>query len=181
VTTETKATLTQRAVHEFRSLVILTAYLYVTLGAVIVMKAAVLHTQGINSAVWGVAIVKALVLAKFILVGHAMKIGHRSLGRPLIWPTMYMAFAFLLLLIVLTTGEEAIVGLIHRVPVADSLGDLYGRRLYETLAGFLIMLLVLIPYFAVRVLGETLGEGRLNRLFFVNPDPNWLRQLKTTR
>jgi hypothetical protein len=94
---------------------------------------------------------------------------------------MYMAFAFLLLLIVLTTGEEAIVGLIHGVPVADSLGDLYGRRLYETLAGFLIMLLVLIPYFAVRVLGETLGEGRLNRLFFVDPDPDWLRQLKTTR
>lgn len=181
MTTEAKATLPQRAVHEFRSLVILTAYLYVTLGSVIVMKAAVLHTQGIDTALWGVAIVKALVLAKFILVGHAMKIGQRSHGRPLIWPTMHMAFAFLLLLIVLTTGEEAIVGLIHGVPVADSLGDLYGRRLYETLAGFLIMLMVLIPYFAVRVLGETLGENRLARMFFVDPEPQWVRQVTAGR
>lgn len=52
------------------------------------------------------------MLAKFILVGHAMKIGQRILGRPLIWPTIHMAFAFLV---------------------------------------------VLIPYFAVLVLGETLG------------------------
>lgn len=98
------------------------------------------------------------MLAKFILVGHAMEIGQRSLGRPLIWPTMHMAFAFLVLLMVLITGEEAVVGPIHGVPVATSLGDLYGRRLYEMLAGFLITLMVLIPYFAVLVLGETLGE-----------------------
>jgi len=29
------------------------------------------------------------------------------------------------------------------------------------------MLLVLIPYFAFRVFGEALGEGRLARMFFV--------------
>jgi hypothetical protein len=69
-----KATLGQRAVHELEELAILTAYLYVTLGAVIVMKTAVLHTHGIDAAVWGIAIVKALVLAKFMLIGQAMKI-----------------------------------------------------------------------------------------------------------
>ena len=42
----TKATLGQRAVHEFKEMAILAAYLYVTLGAVILMKTAVLHTQG---------------------------------------------------------------------------------------------------------------------------------------
>ncbi|MGH7224297.1 MAG: hypothetical protein ACRELF_13785, partial [Gemmataceae bacterium] len=56
-----KATLHQRAVHELKEFAILTAYLYVTLGAVIVMKTAVLHIHGIDSAVWGIAIVKAIV------------------------------------------------------------------------------------------------------------------------
>jgi hypothetical protein len=36
-----------------------------TLGAVIMMKTAVLHTDDINFTPWGIAIVKALVLAKF--------------------------------------------------------------------------------------------------------------------
>jgi hypothetical protein len=33
------------------------------------------------------------------------------------------------------------------------------------------MLLVLIPYFAFRVLDEAIGEGRLARTFFVERDP----------
>ena len=127
-----KATLHQRAVHELKELAILTAYLYVTLGAVIVMKTAVLHTHGIDSALWGIAIVKALVLAKFMLIGEAMKIGERNTTSPLIWPTLHRAFAFLVLLIILTVIEEAVVGLIHHQSIASSLGDLFGARLEET-------------------------------------------------
>lgn len=166
-----KATLHQRAVHELKELAILTAYLYVTLGAVIVMKTAVLHTHGIDSVVWGTAIVKAIVLAKFMLIGQAMKLGERNTTSPLIWPTLHRAFAFLVLLIVMTVIEEAVVGLIHHQSIASSLGDLFGTRLEETAAGILIMLLVLIPYFAIRVLSEALGEGRLARMFFVEREP----------
>ena len=60
-----------------------------------------------------------------------------------------------------------VVGLFHHQSIASSLGDLFGARLEETLAGYLIMLLVLIPFFAFRVLSEALGEGRLERMFFV--------------
>src|SRR5271166_2605154 len=75
VATETnvKATLHQRAIHELKEFVILAVYLYITLGAVIMMKTAVLHTEGIDFAPWGIAIVKAMLLAKFMLVGRAMK------------------------------------------------------------------------------------------------------------
>jgi hypothetical protein len=166
-----KATLPQRAVHEFREFAILTLYLYITLGAVIVMKTAVLHTVGIEFAPWGVAIVKALLLAKFMLVGRALKIGERNTTSPLIWPTLHKSFAFLVLLVILTIIEEAVVGLFHGQSITASLRDLVGRRLEETLAGYLIMLLVLMPYFAFRVLGEALGEGRLTRMFFIEREP----------
>jgi hypothetical protein len=173
VATETnaKATLSHRAVHELKEFVILTVYLYITLGAVIVMKTAVLHTEGIEFAPWGIAIVKAMLLAKFMLVGRALKIGERNTTSPLIWPTLHRAFAFLVLLIILTIIEEAVVGLFHHQSIAASLGGLVGARLEETLAGYLIMLLVLVPYFAFRVLGEALGEGRLTRMFFVEREP----------
>jgi hypothetical protein len=166
-----KATLPQRAVHEFTEFAILTIYLYITLGAVIVMKTAVLHTVGIEFVPWGVAIIKALLLAKFMLVGRALKIGERNTTSPLIWPTLYKSFAFLVLLVILTIIEEAVVGLFHGQSITASLRDLIGRRLEETLAGYLIMLLVLMPYFAFRVLGEALGEGRLTRMFFIEREP----------
>jgi len=169
--TTAKATLPQRAVHELKEVAILTAYLYVTLGAVILMKTAVLRDAGVSFTPWGIAAVKAVVLAKFMLVGRAMKIGERFTDRPLIWPTLYKSFAFLLLLVVLTIIEEVVVGLFHNQSVAASLGELTGAKLYETLAGYIIMLLVLIPYCAIGVLSEALGEGRLARMFFV--DRRW--------
>jgi hypothetical protein len=162
-----KSTLQQRAMHELKEFAILAVYLYITLGAVVLMKTAVLHSQGIAFAPWGIAVVKALVLAKFMLLGNAMKIGRRNTTLPLIWPTLHKAFAFLVLLIIMTTIEEAVVGLFHHQSIAASLGELFGPRLEETIAGFLIMLLVLIPFFAFRVLSEALGEGRLERMFFV--------------
>jgi hypothetical protein len=168
VATEThaKAPLRRRAIHELAELAIITAYLYVTLGAVILMKVSVLRDQGVSFAPWGIAAVKAVVLAKFILIGRAMKIGERHSTRPLIWPTLHRAFAFLVLLVVLTILEEVVVGLFHHQSVVASLDELLGAKLDETLAGIAILLLVLIPYFAIRVLSEALGEGRLARMFF---------------
>ncbi len=162
-----KPTLRQRGMHELKQLAIVTLYLYVTFGAVILMKAAVLHGAGISFAPWGLAIVKAAVLAKFMLLGHAVKLGERDTAAPLIWPTLRQAFAFLVLLVVLTIIEEVVVGLFRHQSVAASLGELAGPKLYETMAGILILLLVLIPYCAIRVLSEALGEGRLVRMFFV--------------
>ena len=169
--TTAKATLGQRAVHELKEMAILAIYLWVTLGAVILMKTAVLHAAGVSFTPWGIAIVKALVLAKFMLIGRAMKIGERYTDRPLIWPTLYKAFAFLVLLVVLNIIEEVVVGLFHHQSVAASLGELTGARLEEFLASILIVLLVLIPYCAIGELSEALGEGRLTRMFFV--DRGW--------
>jgi hypothetical protein len=162
-----KATLRQRAIHELKELVFISLYLYITLGAVILVKTAVLHTQGVEFAIWGVAIVKAVVLAKFMLIGEAMKIGERNSTIRLIWPTLQKAFALLVLLIIMTIIEEAVVGLFHDKSIVASIGELAGPRLEETIAGYVIMLLVLIPYCAFRVLDVALGEGRLARMFFV--------------
>jgi hypothetical protein len=169
VTTETfaKATLRQRAEHELKELAIISAYLYITLGAVIMIKTAVLRTEGgVEFIPWGTAVVKAVVLGKFVLLGNMVHVGGRDISGPLIWPTLRRAFAFLVLLVVLTIIEEAVVGLFHGRSITASLGELFGARLLETFAGYLIMLLVLVPFFAFRVLSEALGEGRLERMFF---------------
>ena len=170
--TSTKATLHRRVMHELKELAIISTYLYITLGAVIMMKTAVLRTEGgVDFIPWGIAIVKAVVLGKFVMLGNLVHLGGRNTTRPLIWPTLRMAFAFLVLLVVLTSIEEAVVGLFHGRSIAASLSELFGARLEETLAGYLVMLLVLIPFFAFRILSESLGEGRLERMFFIAREP----------
>ena len=76
------------------------------------MKGAVLCTEGgVEFIPWGIAIVKAVVLGKFVLLGNTVHVGGRDISGPLIWPTLRRAFAILVLLIVLTIIEEAVVGL----------------------------------------------------------------------
>ena len=120
----TKPSLRHKAVEELKEMLALTAYLYVCLGSIMLLKSAILQEVGISFDVWGIAIVKALVLAKFMLLGRAAKLGERYRHRPLIWPTLHMAVMFLLLLLVLTTLEEVLVGLIHR----QDAGRLAGSR-----------------------------------------------------
>lgn len=163
-----KPTLRQKGLEEFKALIILTVYLWITLGAVILMKAAVLHGVGIPFVPWGVAIVKAAVLAKFLLIGRAMKFGESHTSGPLIWPMLHKAFGLLVMLVVLTIGEEVIVGLFHHEPAAATLRELAGSRLYEFMASILIVFLVLIPYCAIEVLNTALGDGRLARMFLVD-------------
>src|SRR5438132_14150134 len=100
--TTAKPPLHQRPMHELKELVFISLYLYITIGAVILMKTAVLHTQGIEFTPWGIAIVKAVILAKFMLLGEAMRIGGRTTTGPLIWPTLRKAFSLLVLLIIMT-------------------------------------------------------------------------------
>ena len=74
---------------------------------------------------------------------------------------------------ILTIIEEAVVGLFHHRSIAASLADRCWRpAVTETLCtGYLIMLLVLIPYFAFQVLDDALGKGRLVRMFFIEREP----------
>ncbi len=157
-----------KAVEEFKELAALSAYLYVCLGAVIVFKSAVLREAGISYAIWGIALVKALILGKFLLLGRMLHIGKRYRDKPLIWPTLYHSLMFLVLLLILTTIEEVLVGLIHRRAVADSLTHVVGPTFFQGLAVSFIMFLILVPYSAFTCLGDVLGERELFRLFFVD-------------
>lgn len=166
ITTSHDEGIARRTIHEFKILAFIFLYLYVIFGVVIFMKAAILHAHGISFTPWGIAAVKAAVMAKFMLMGHALKLGDGDKVGPLIWPTLYGAVTFMLLLVVLTIIEEIVVGFFHGRSVASSLGELSGSHLAETAAGICIILLVLIPYFAFRVLAVSLGSERLIQMFF---------------
>ena len=156
----------ERIRDELREFLIIAAYLYVCFTALAYLKAAILQAHGVVFAPFGFAAIKALICAKFILVGRALHIGERFKTLPLIWPTLYKSLAFLALLIILNVIEEIVVGLMHHRTVLDSIGEIGGGTLDQLIATSFVALLILIPFFAFRALGEIVGERNLVRLFF---------------
>jgi hypothetical protein len=154
-----------RVTNELREFAIIAAYLCICFTALAYLKAAILRAHGIDFAPFGFAAVKALICAKFMLLGRAFHVGERYKTGPLIWPTLYKSLTFLVLLFVLNVLEEVIVGLIHHRTVADSIADIGGGTLDQLIATSVIVFLILIPFFAFRSLGEVVGESNLVRLF----------------
>jgi hypothetical protein len=162
------APLRQKAVREFKEMAALALYLYICLGAVLLLKTAILRDAGVDFSMWGIAAVKALLLAKFMLVGRALKLGRRFRDMPLIWPTLYHALMFLILLLVLTAIEEMVVGSIHHRPLAESLTHVVGPTVFEGISLCLVLYLILVPYSAFVCLADVFGERETARLFFVD-------------
>jgi hypothetical protein len=162
-------TLAKRIGHELREYAEVTAYLYVCLGALILYKMAILSGQGIAYTPFGLAIVKAVILGKFVLVGNALKVGGGHEGRSLAHVIARKSALFLLLLLVLSVAEECIVGAFHGRSISASLADVAGGTLLQIVATCFIMLLVLIPYLTFRELEEAIGEGKLRQILFEHP------------
>jgi len=162
------ASVRQKAIHEFKEMAALAVYLYICLGAVLLLKAAILQDVGVSFAVWGIAAVKALLLAKFMVIGSAFDLGRRFRDKPLIWPTLYHALMFLILLLFLTAVEEIGVGAIHHRALLESLTHVVGPTVFEGASLCLVLFLILVPYSAFACLAEVLGERETVRLFFVD-------------
>jgi hypothetical protein len=160
-----KANLKEKAANELKEFLVVTVYLYICFAAIIYLRAAILHAHGVAYAPFGIAIAKALICAKFVLVGRMVHLGERFKHLPLIWPTLYRSFVFLVFLLILNALEEVLVGLIHHRDMADTVASLYGGTLDQLIATSFLGLLILFPFFAFQSLGELLGERNLVRVF----------------
>lgn len=161
-----KTSIRERAIDELKEFLLVAAYLYICFTALAYLKYAILQAHGIAFAPFGFAAVKAVICAKFMSVGHALRLGERYKTQALIWPTLHRSLVFLVLLLVLNLLEEIAVGLLDHRTLADSIAAVGGGTFHQVIATAAIMLLILIPFFAFRSLGEVIGGRILLRLFF---------------
>ncbi len=147
--------------NELRSLLVTVAYLYTCCGLLLLYKAVLLHDHGVDYAPYGLAAAKALLLAKFMLIGDKLHLGAQIRGGSLIHLVIRKSVLFFLLIIALSVVEDAIVGVIHAQSIRDTLGELVHGRLAEIMVTSLLLFVILIPYFAYREFDTMLGEGKL--------------------
>src|SRR5215475_8595417 len=167
-----KQSLAKRATDELKEFVIIAVYLSVCFTAILNLKASILKAEGIAFAPFAFAVIKALICAKFVSVGHILHLGERFKSLPLIWPTLYKSLVFLILLLGLNALEEIVAGQMHHRTIAESLAEFGGGTIDQLIATSIVGVLILIPFFAFRALGEVVGEGNLVRIFFQHRPPS---------
>jgi hypothetical protein len=160
--------LREKAVHEAKAYAIIFAYLYVCFAAITFYRDAVLQADGISYADYGVALIKAAILGKFMLLGQTARVGERwTLVAPIpAFAILRKATLFLLLLVALTIVEEAVVALIHGRGIVHALSEIAGGNWQQRIASCLLLWLILMPYFIIRKIAELLGPGVLRRMLF---------------
>jgi hypothetical protein len=99
------------------------------------------------------------------LVLQVLKVGeHGKRVGVLLADILKTSFLFVIFLIALSVVEELIVGLFHGRASREVLSDMAGGTLTEAFAIGVLMLLILVPYFAFRGLAFRLGDGALWKL-----------------
>ena len=159
-----KPSVKERFWEEMRKYGIVSAYLYVCFAVLMLYEAALAPDSSATGLQHGAALIKALVIGKFILIGEAVKVGDRREGPTLVHRIAWKSLAFLLMLIVFNLLEEIIVGLFHDRSIAVSVTDWFDRPLIAWLAPPLMMLLILIPLVSTLEISKALGKENFKSL-----------------
>jgi hypothetical protein len=154
----------QRALHELRTFGILALYLWICFAAIVFMAEAIMKFQGHSYLPWGFALIKALIIAKFVMMGEMLSKKRRA-GERLVVSILRRTFILLVLLVILTFIEEVVVSWIHGEHLTDAIARAAARDTLQLTAKVVLMLLILLPYVGLRALADRLGEERLMRLF----------------
>jgi hypothetical protein len=144
---------------DLRQFAILAIYLYVCLSAIILYKMTIVGGSGNGFWPFGLPALKALLLAKFIMLGHAIRLGSRYKERRLIVVITTKVVLYFGLLVILSLIEEVVMAVIHGEPVARAIPGVADGSLPQVLATSFIMILVLIPYLASREIDSALDGG----------------------
>jgi hypothetical protein len=153
---------------ELRDYAVVAGYLYVCLTVLALYKTAILREAGVAFSPLGFAIVKALVLGKFALLGKAVGLGE-GLGQRLWTRVAAKAVLFALLLVVLSTIEELVAGWWRDGSLAAGLAAVAALAPLTVVADALVLVLVAVPLLAFVEVARVLGPGEFRRLLGLPP------------
>jgi hypothetical protein len=155
----------QKVVHELKEMLALFLYLALFFCTFTTYRRLIEHEIGVSYFHYGFALLKALVLAKVILLGQLTRLSKRLDERPLIVPTFYKVIVFALFTMAFEILEHAIGNLFHGKPMMDAIAEILSVGRDELLARTLVVLVAFLPLFAFREIDRIMGEGRLYDLF----------------
>lgn len=163
---ETKRSWKDRIFREMVEYWLNVVYLALVFAAFTQYRRLVLAAHDILYTNYWVAVIEALILAKVIMIGEAVRLGRGLERMPLIVPTLYKTLVFGLFVFLFTVVEHAIKGLWQGKGLMEGVAGFFGRGIHELLAGSLVLFVALLPFFALKELGRVFGAEKIGALFF---------------
>ena len=142
------------------------AYLTLLFAVFTSYRRLILAHYDISYSSWGISLIKALVLAKVIMVGSLFHFDRVLENKPMILPTLLKSFLFTFWVGLFALVESAIRGFLHGKGLAGALDHLLSEGTHEFFAKCLVVFVAFIPFFAFKELGRVLGKGIIWGLFF---------------
>ncbi len=155
----------QRFAHELIEYWITFIYMAFFFGAFAWYQRLILAQYQISYLHYGVALVEALVLAKVVLIGDALRLGRGFEDKPLMVPTLYKALVFTVFVAAFGVLEHTVGGLVEGKGLGGGWAELASTGWYEVLARCLVVFVAFIPFFGFRELERVLPEGKIRALF----------------
>jgi hypothetical protein len=162
----TKTALQERVRRELIEYGINVLYLAIVFAAFTQYRRLLLASYDITYTNYFVAVIEALVLGKVLMIGSLLRLARGMETRPLIYPTLYKAVAFSVLVGVFKLIEHGIKGMLGGRGFLGGIRDVTLDRVNEMLANSLVVFVALIPFFAFRELSRVLGGKKIRELFF---------------
>jgi hypothetical protein len=156
----------QKLFHELVEYWINFAYLALVFAAITQYRRFLLASYDITYTNYWFAVIKALILAKVIMIGAVLRLGRGFEPKPLIYPTLYKTAIFTLFVGIFHVLENAIKVLWKGTGLTGDFVQLLGNNPDEFLANALVVFVAFIPFFGVKELGRVLGEEKIRNLFF---------------
>jgi hypothetical protein len=163
---EAKPSLRYRIKDEFVQASLLALYFAAWFCAIAFFSFALLREAAIPITPFGLALIKAGLCAKFMMIGKALFPLHVDANRGLIKSIFWHSIAYLGVVIALSFAEAGIDGLFHGKSFLESLSS-FGRGDPIYIAALSIMYwLIIWPYMILLGLNQSLGDKAVHTILF---------------
>jgi len=162
---ETKRSLKQKIWNETKTMLWLALYLFAFLAALAGYRAVLLGKGGAGAWPLFHCAIEALVLAKVLLIGNAIKIGERFFQRRMFARTISRALAFAAFALVFSAIEELVTGMFRGRSFDELWQEMVNIGPRLLIARGMVLFIFFIPLFALWEISRALGEGKLYSMF----------------
>ena len=165
---EAKPGLRYRIKDEFVQASLLTLYFATWFCTIAFFSFALLREEAIPITPFGLAIIKAGLCAKFMMIGKAIFPLRVDANRGLVKSLFWHSIAYLAVVIALSLAESGIDGLLHGKSFMESVSSFgHGDPVYIA-ALSLMYWLIIWPYMIVLGLNQSLGNKAVRTILFGN-------------
>lgn len=164
---EKKKNIKQKLVHEVNEYVINVVFLSLFFGAFATARRLTLEHYDIYLNDSFIGLIKALIIAKVIMLGTFLKVSRKFEHMALIFPILYKTFLFVVFVLLFDMIEAYVRALFELHSIQAAFYEVLKNHFNKIwLGGLIVVTVSFIPFFALKELSRTIGPEVFRKMFY---------------